>query len=229
MKKAASKKTRPSQPARQATVKKSSAKRPQEKSSPRSLAKPRTTKSSARAASSAKPVTFPPRKPTPEEVAYREALTQFEKAVNFFSQSEFSKARAILERLTAAPARDLAERARVYLKICQQRLAHSSVQLKTAEDLYNYAVRMANQGDLPTAEQSLNRALKLAPKSDYIYYALATTQALMGNPEVALGHLAKAIELNERNRYLAQNDPDFSSLSEDPRFTEMIYPEKPLS
>ena len=58
--------------------------------------------------------------------------------------------------------------------------------------------------------------------------ALASTSALRENAEQAMEHLEHAIELNNRNRYLAQNDPDFSSLSEDPRFTELLYPEKPV-
>jgi hypothetical protein len=35
-----------------------------------------------------------------------------------------------------------------------------------------------------------------------------------------------AIELRPENRYHARNDEDFAFLQEDPRFTEMLYPEK---
>ena len=169
-----------------------------------------------------------PRKPTLEEIAYRNALGQFESAVNLFNVNDFAKARGTFERLTANAAPDLAQRARVYLKICNQRLSRSSSQPRTADDHYNFGVQLANQGNLAEADEYLKKALKLAPKCDYVYYALATTSALRENAEEALGYLEKAMELNGQNRYLARNDPDFASLDEDPRFTELLYPEKPL-
>lgn len=169
----------------------------------------------------------PPRKPTAEQRAYQSALKQFETAVRLLSGNQLAKSRNLFERLTAVPTPDLAQRARIYLAICNQRLSKPSLQLKTADDYYNYGVHMANQGNLEEAEANLMKAMKLAPKSDYIYYALASTSALRENVEMALEHLEKAIQLSVQNRYLAQNDPDFASLGEDPRFTELIYPEKP--
>ena len=35
-----------------------------------------------------------------------------------------------------------------------------------------------------------------------------------------------AIQLRPENRYHARNDEDFAFLQEDPRFTELLYPEK---
>ena len=155
-------------------------------------------------------------------------MQRFESGLQLFNQNQLSKARAVFERLRENPAPELAERARVYVRICNQRLSRETLQLKTAEDYYNYAVGLANQGEAEESEQHLLKALKLAPKADYIYYALATTYALRDNVEGALEYLLKAIELNERNRYQAQNDSDFANLLEDPRFTELLYPEKPI-
>ena len=169
------------------------------------------------------------RRLTPQEIAHQNSMARFENGLQLFNQNQFARARGIFERLTKDPARELAERARVYLNICQQRMARSSPQLKTAEDLYNHGVGLANQGNPEEAEQVLRKALKLAPQADYIYYAIATTYALRENVEGALEYLLKAIELNERNRYQAQNDADFANLLEDPRFTELLYPEKPLN
>jgi tetratricopeptide (TPR) repeat protein len=168
-----------------------------------------------------------PRQPTAAEIALKESMSRFENALELFNRNQFSKARSIFERLMENPARELAERARVYWNICEQRLARSAPQPKTAEELYNYAVSLANQGNPEEAEQHLKRALKLSPQSDYLYYALATTYAQREDIKGALEYLLKAIELNERNRYQAQNDADFANLLEDPRFTELLYPEKP--
>ena len=168
------------------------------------------------------------RKPTPEEIAHQNMLAQFESALSLFNANQFAKARSLFDRLTAATSPDLAQRTRVYLNICNQRLSRPAVQLKTADDHYHYAVQLANHGNLDEAEQYLKKALKLAPKCDYIHYALASTSALRESAEEALAHLQEAIQLNGQNRYLAQNDPDFSGLGEDPRFTELIYPERPF-
>jgi tetratricopeptide (TPR) repeat protein len=168
------------------------------------------------------------RQPTPEEIAYRATVARFESAVRLFNENHFAKARGAFERVAGAATPDLAQRAKVYLNICKQRLSRPAVNLKTADEHYNYGVQLANQGNLAEAEQHLTKALKLAPNCDYIHYALASTSALQDRAEDALAHLAHAIELNGRSRYLAQNDPDFSSLGEDPRFTELLYPEKPL-
>ena len=170
------------------------------------------------------------RKPTPEEIAYQNALSRFENAVNLLNNNQLRKARAILERLVSSSALDLAERARVYVRVCDQRLSPAPIpSMKTADEFYNHGVRMANQGNLEDAEKSLSKALKLAPKADYIFYAMATTHALKENVEAAIENLQRAIDLNARNRYLARNDPDFSKLLEDPLFTELLYPEEPVS
>jgi len=169
------------------------------------------------------------RDPTPEEIQYKRHMTQFEGALKLFQHGDFAKAHQAFEQLATISAQDLAQRARVYLNICSQKLSQPVLKLKTADDYYNYGVSMANQGNQEAAEEYLNKALKLAPQSDYIYYALATTQALRENVDGALENLQKAIDLNDRNRYLAQNDSDFAGLGEDPRFTELIYPERPIS
>ena len=197
----------------------------------------KATRSSSKAASSrsvrGKKVQTPPlapirRKPTADEIAYQNALNQFEAAVKWLNENHFAKARSAFEKLVDTATPDLAQRARMYLNVCNQRIARPAVQLKSAEDHYNYGVRLANQGMLDEAEEYLKKALKLAPHLDYVHYALASTSALRENPEQAMEHLEHSIGLNARNRYLAQNDPDFSSLSEDPRFTELLYPEKPV-
>jgi hypothetical protein len=40
-----------------------------------------------------------------------------------------------------------------------------------------------------------------------------------------LRHLDEAIRLNPGLRFQARNDSDFQNLAEDPRFTELLYPD----
>ncbi len=151
---------------------------------------------------------------------------QYEAAVRSLNQQKYSKAISLFEKIVLAPFPDLAERARVHLNICRQRLERPSVQLRTPEDHYNYAVAKINAGELEEAEAHLERALKHMPKADHVHYALAAVKSLRGDVEGALARLKAAIELEPRNRYLARNDRDFAALFEDPRFADLIYPEK---
>jgi hypothetical protein len=52
-------------------------------------------------------------------------------------------------------------------------------------------------------------------------------EAITGQAQECLVSLARAIELNPRNRLQARVDNDFQSMVDDPRFTELLYPEVP--
>jgi len=155
------------------------------------------------------------------------ALKQYELAIKHFNQQNYRRARQILEKLLIAPSRQLAERARVHLKICEQRLSRPApMHLKTGDDHYYYAVSLINLQRYDEARSHLEKARKLLPKADYVYYALASLNALTGDTEAALAHLRVAIRLRPQNRYQARNDADFKLLASDPRFCELVYPER---
>ena len=67
--------------------------------------------------------------------------------------------------------------------------------------------------------------LETDPTADYAYYGLAILESMTGLAEPCLEHLGKAIELNPRNRIQARSDSDFQDMADDPRFTELLYPE----
>lgn len=174
----------------------------------------------------AKVPSFPERKPTADEIAHKQALERFTHGLELMNQGQFAKARGIFEKLVDHPAREIGERSKVYLNICQQRAAKPAVHLKSVDEMYDYAVTLANEGHPEQAEEHLRKAIKISPNADFLYYALAATFALRNDVEGTLEYLDKAIQINSRNRYQAQNDPDFESMLEDPRFTELIYPER---
>ena len=51
--------------------------------------------------------------------------------------------------------------------------------------------------------------------------------SITGRAQNCLDNLAKAIELNPKNRLQARSDNDFQGMVDDPRFTELLYPEIP--
>ena len=56
-------------------------------------------------------------------------------------------------------------------------------------------------------------------------YGIAALDCLTGHIEDSLRNLSRAIGLNPALRFQARNDSDFQNLSEDPRFTELLYPD----
>jgi tetratricopeptide (TPR) repeat protein len=170
------------------------------------------------------------RRKTAEELldpAVQAQLKLFDDAARYFQQQKFHKAQLVYEKVLTGPSKELADRAGMHLRVCQQRIARPPVAtLRSAENHYHHGVAMMNLGHWDEAREHLERAKKLSPKSDFIHYALAALDCLIGEIDSAMAHLKAAIELRPENRYHARNDEDFASLQEDPRFTELLYPER---
>ena len=162
----------------------------------------------------------------------REQQKLYEEAMRHFHEQKFHKAKQALEKVLEGPSRELVDRAQVHVRICEKRMSKlADATPRTAEEHYHHGVAMMNLGRWEDSRQALERARKIAPKADYIIYALAALDSLTGEVESAMTHLKLAIELRPENRYHARNDEDFAYLLEDPRFTELLYPERdgPLS
>ena len=154
-------------------------------------------------------------------------LKLYDEALALFHQQKFSRCKQELEKVLEGPSKELADRARMHLKIAEQRMKPLQEENpRTAEEHYQRGVAMMNIGRWDEARESLLKARKAAPKADHIHYALATLDCLTGEADSAMANLKVAIELRPENRYHARNDEDFAFLQEDPRFTELLYPEK---
>ncbi|MGH9863491.1 MAG: TPR end-of-group domain-containing protein [Candidatus Acidiferrales bacterium] len=147
--------------------------------------------------------------------------------MKLFNQQSYRRAKEAFGKVLVGPSRELAERARVHIIICEQRLKRAEpVPLRSAEDHYHYAVSQINLGNYEEARAQLEKSRKKAPKVEYVYYALASVAARTGEADDALEYLAQAIKLRPENRYHARNDADFKLLEDDPRFQELLYPER---
>jgi tetratricopeptide (TPR) repeat protein len=165
--------------------------------------------------------------PDPLAPVRQQQLKAYEEALKQFQQQKYSKAKPLFEKAMEGPTRELNDRARTHLRICDQRIAGSSAApAKSTEDHYTHGVALMNLGRWDEAREHFDRALKNAPKADHIVYAMAALDCLTGEADAALEKLKLAIQLRPENRYHARNDEDFSFLQEDPRFTELLYPER---
>jgi tetratricopeptide (TPR) repeat protein len=155
-----------------------------------------------------------------------QALQNYEAGLRALQEHKFEKAKPLFEKVLAGVSKELTDRAAVHLSICNQHLERSATQqFKSIEEHYDYAVSLMNVGDYVTAREHIEKLLKQAPKTDFVIYGLAALDCLTGHVEDSLKHLDEALRLNSSLRYQARNDSDFHNLAEDPRFTELLYPD----
>ena len=153
-------------------------------------------------------------------------LAAFEEAMQLFHRREFATAMPLFEQASLGQTRDLAQTAQMHVRMCQQRLGAVRPVLKSAEDYYAYGLGLTNQRKLSDAEAALAKAITLAPRADYIHYALALARGLQGNYRGAAESLAKAIEIQPGNRKAARYDADFHEVLQHSPVRELVYSEK---
>jgi tetratricopeptide (TPR) repeat protein len=169
-------------------------------------------------------------KPTPkkgiaDDPRFAQAVQNYEAGLRAMQEHKFDKAKAHLQKVVGGPSKELADRAAVHLNACNQHLERVATQFKTPEEHYDFAVSLINVGDYVSAREHLEKLSKQVPKADYVAYGLAALDCLTGHVEDSLRHLDEAIRLNPGLRFQARNDSDFQNLVEDPRFTELLYPD----
>ena len=140
-------------------------------------------------------------------------------------EHKYDKAKPLLQKVVTGANRELADRAAVHLNACNQQMERGATQFKTAEEHYDYAVSLMNGGQYDQARAHLEKILKQNAKADFALYGLALLDCLTGQVESSLKNLSEAIRLNPQNRFQARNDSDFQNMADDPRFTELLYPE----
>jgi len=111
------------------------------------------------------------------------------------------------------------------MSACNQHMEKVTHQFKTPEEHFDYAVSLMNLGDYVQAREHLEKLQKNPAQRDYVTYGLAALDCLTGHLEDALRRLGEAISSNAQLRFQARNDGDFHNLAEDPRFTELLYPD----
>ena len=166
-----------------------------------------------------------PKKSMADDPRFAQAVQNYEAGLRAMQEHKFDKARTHLQKVISGANKELADRANVHLNTCNQHLDRVTYQFKGPEEHFDYAVSLMNVGDYVTAREHLDKLAKQAPKADYVSYGLAALDCLTGHVEDALRHLDSAIRLNPALRFQARNDSDFQNLVEDPRFTELLYPD----
>ncbi len=155
------------------------------------------------------------------------AFQHYQAAVQLLQQGKYEKALAALEKLLPEAPMELQDRCRIYITTCKRQMEKGGLSFLTPEEHYDYAISQLNTGYYEEARDQFNNILTGHPNADYAFYGLAVLEAITGRVQGCLDNLSKAIELNPKNRLQARVDNDFQNMVDDPRFTELLYPEIP--
>jgi len=183
----------------------------------------------ARSAAQSRKKTAPPAaKPDGHSTtATSSVVHHYQAAVHLLQLGKFEKALAALEKLSPEAPVEIRDRCRIYIATCHRQLEKTKLAFLTPEEHYDYAVSQLNTGYYEEAREQFHAILTVHPAADYVHYGLAVLDAITGRSQDCLSNLARAIEINPRNRLQARVDTDFQAMSDDPRFTELLYPEVP--
>ena len=124
--------------------------------------------------------------------------------------------RTVIERYP--DERELLERARLYLKVCERELEPKEPAPKTADEWVYAATVSLNQEDEANAVLHLQRALAVDARHDHAHYMMAVASTRRNDVNAALDHLRRAVALNPDNRSIARQDPELDPLREAPAF-----------
>jgi tetratricopeptide (TPR) repeat protein len=160
-------------------------------------------------------------------IAADPVFQNYQAAVQLLQQGKYEKALAMLEKLLPEAPVEIQDRCRIYITTCKRQLEKSALKFSTPEEHYDYAISQLNTGYFEEAREQFSSILSAHPDADYAFYGLAVLEAITGRVQDCLNNLARAIELNPKNRLQARVDNDFQNIVDDPRFTELLYPEIP--
>lgn len=151
------------------------------------------------------------------------ARKDYDRGVGALQKKKIDEAeRHFLDLIQKYPdEKELVDRSRVYLTVCERQRRDPRPALTEPEDFYYAAVLEKNRGNVASAIEHLQSAAKKngGGKVDFL---LACCYAQQGDLETALSHLQKAIEEDQRHRILARHDRDFDPVREMPEFQKLL-------
>lgn len=168
-----------------------------------------------------KVISPPPKKsPVPSVM---QAVKAFEQALRVFNRHDYAAAKEAFDGLLAkfSEQADVVAQARTYMAICDQRMARTPVVPRSPEALYDQGVIQLNKGNFVDAVGLFDKALKVEPRADHIWYSLSAAYARMNQPFKSLDALRRAISLRSVHRSHARRDPDFASLHTNEDFQQL--------
>jgi tetratricopeptide (TPR) repeat protein len=161
----------------------------------------------------------------PSDEARKKTLVLYENALKLMQAGKYEKAHAIFNEMLCGAPHDLADRIRMYIAACVAQISKGATSFETHEERYDYAISLLNHGHYEDAREHFQAILLQKDSADYAFYGLALLASMTGETQKCIEHLTEAIRLNSQYRIQARSDSDFDGVADDPRFTELLYPE----
>jgi tetratricopeptide (TPR) repeat protein len=146
--------------------------------------------------------------------SHEHAIRLFERGFRALQQRQFDRAAAaLMEVVNGFPdEKEMQERARVYLSVCERQANAAGTKPRSFEDRRNAATVAINRGAHDEALRLLRNLESENPGDDYVQYLMTVALTAAGAVDQALAHLRRAIELNPENRFLSAADADLETL-----------------
>ena len=185
-------------------------------------------------ASTARPELPTRRPPAPPAVAtpsppqrrstYVEAVALYERGLDAIQRHDYVAATDLLQSVLRQypEEKELHERVRLYLNICQRQAKHQEPAPRTFEERLFASTLAINGGKYDEAIGHLRLVRDEDPDNDHALYMLAVAHAQRGEHAEAIAHLERAIAMNPENRGLARTDPDLEPLRDDESFRAAV-------
>ena len=154
-----------------------------------------------------------------------QVIANYEAALHLMQQGKYDKAHAAFDKMLLNSPGELADRIRMYISACLQQISKGKTTFASHEEQYDYAISLLNNGNYEDARNELKQIVAKNSRADYAFYGLAVLSSMTGDAHRCLEHLTEAIRLNAQNRIQARADSDFQDMADDPRFTDLLYPE----
>jgi tetratricopeptide (TPR) repeat protein len=155
---------------------------------------------------------------------YFEAVALYERGLEALQRHDY---RAAVERLNSVlrlypEEKELHERVRLYLNICERHAAPLGAAPVSVEERLYAATLAINGMRYDEALMHLRLVRDEDPNNDHALYMLAVAHAQRQELAEAMAHLERAVALNPENRAIARHDPDLDPLRGDEAFRSAL-------
>ena len=158
-------------------------------------------------------------------------MEEYEKGIRLFQQKDYAKAgprfQAVIDQFTEEPS--VADRARMYLRICTQAGQDRKPlkQTRSPEQATEVGVYLLNLGEFKEAVRHLEKAVEHDATDPHSYVTLAAAQLGAGDKDGAMTSLRKAVALDlsprKRIRTEIQAISDFDDLEDEQSFLDLMH------
>jgi tetratricopeptide (TPR) repeat protein len=175
---------------------------------------------SPRARAARRAVPEPPPSGPQRRTTYVDAVALYERGLDLLQRHDYAAATQTFESVLRQypEEKELHERVRLYLNICQRHAARRAVVPQTIEERLFASTIAINGGRYDEAISQLHLVRDEDPDNDHALYMLAIAHAQRGEHSEAVAHLERAIAVNPENRGFARTDPDLDPLRGDESF-----------